>query len=1084
LPGGVPAGCGTGRVRYRPGAVPHSAQGTLHLQLMGTIYQVGFGMSRQRISLAFFASAFLWVSGSVLAQFLQPGTNPAATNNPRQPSVAPSGPFALPGAGASAPAGPVLPPSPMGPGSGSGVSGRGQSPLGGFPPPGTPFGNQSRGSAGRFPEAPVAGESAGQPPPALACGMASAPADAGTNQPATDLRNDFQRFVEQSTGRALPVFGMASFLHSSFSPVLGAQVPDSYLIGPGDELTLQIYGAVDFSDQLVVGRDGRISIPKVGPIKVAGLRFSDLEGHIQRRIAEVYRNFRLSVGMGRLRSIEIYVVGHAQLPGRKVVSSLSTLINALFESCGPSPHGSLRAIELRRSGRVVSRIDMYDFIARGDTSADRPLEPGDVIFIPPVGPQVALAGSVSIPAIYELPPAGGKIRSLLELSGGLPALAAPQRAQLERLDPARDPARFVQTLTLDPSGLETILRAGDVLHVQQVSPRFANAVTLTGSVAAPLRYTFRPGMRVSDLVTDNNFLVPVSYWLRLNTGFGLRGMDQAEVKLGYATVQRFDPRMLRTVTIPFHLGKALRGHASENLPLEPGDVVRIYAESEEPREAFDSVELQGSFMPSPQRISWREGYRLTDALPDLDDLWRMLERKRRDLPRQALDDTEELAVAGSYRRRQGMTEGIPGVPQVFVPNENTSPPGFPRTATQGSRDDRPDPGRQIMPARNGSDNARADEDQQAVRRREAILSRQAEQARNRDIAEGSLRSGRVADASAANLRTRDDQGLEELNLEYASIQRLDPESLKLVFLGFNLQKALAGDPVHNINLRAGDRIQLYTRREIGVPIAQRTRIVRLSGEVQTPGVYQVQAGERLTDIIQRAGGPTSKAYIPGTSLVRESTRLEQQRNLDRLLLTLEADLSSQAAAVSQNLAQSDAAAAQAIIAAQRQTLERLRSVRSTGRIALDVDPALANAALPEVELEDGDEISIPVASDFVGVFGAVDISNSLLFRPRRKVQDYLDQAGVRRSADLDNIIILRADGSIRTTRTVQQQRSLFSLRNADLYDQTIYPGESILVPEQIDRRTPYVRFIAGAKDWTQLIYQFGLGAAAFKVLRQ
>jgi protein involved in polysaccharide export with SLBB domain len=120
----------------------------------------------------------------------------------------------------------------------------------------------------------------------------------------------------------------------------------------------------------------------------------------------------------------------------------------------------------------------------------------------------------------------------------------------------------------------------------------------------------------------------------------------------------------------------------------------------------------------------------------------------------------------------------------------------------------------------------------------------------------------------------------------------------------------------------------------------------------------------------------------------------------------------------------------------------------------------------------------------VNVFGAVDISSSLIFRPGLRVKDYLDRAGLRQAADIENIIILRADGSARTSRIVTQRRSLLARRGEDLLEQQVYPGESILVPEEIDRRSPYARSIAGAKDWTQLIYQFGLGAAAFKVLRQ
>jgi protein involved in polysaccharide export with SLBB domain len=325
---------------------------------------------------------------------------------------------------------------------------------------------------------------------------------------------------------------------------------------------------------------------------------------------------------------------------------------------------------------------------------------------------------------------------------------------------------------------------------------------------------------------------------------------------------------------------------------------------------------------------------------------------------------------------------------------------------------------------------------------------------------------------------------QELNLDYAAIERLDPTSLRWSLIPFNLRRALAGEELHNLVLQTGDRINLFTKREIDVPNAQRTRLVNVSGEVQNPGTYQTDLGETLDQILSRAGGLTSDAYLPGIFITRESVRAEQQRNLEQLLRTLESDLASQTAFAAQNLAQTDSAATQALFASQRQTLDRFRTLRASGRIALDLDPSTPRPLLPRIELEDGDVIQIPRVSGFVGVFGAVDISSSLIFRPGLRVKDYLDRAGLRQSADIYNIIILRADGSVRTSRTVTQRRSLLAWRGEDLFEQQVYPGESILVPEEIDRRSPYVRFIAGVKDWTQLIYQFGLGAAAFKVLRQ
>jgi polysaccharide export outer membrane protein len=824
----------------------------------------------------------------------------------------------------------------------------------------------------------------------------------GTNPaagPLSEPPSDFQRFAAQSTGQLLPIFGLSLFSEGRLAPVQAVQVPDGYVVGPGDELIIQLYGAVDFVERLVVDRDGRVLIPKIGPVKVAGLRFRDLEGHLARSIGEVYRNFRLSVSMGRLRSIEIYLLGQARAPGRKVVSSLSTLINALFENGGPSARGSLRSIELRRSGRVITRIDLYDFIARGDSRADRPLEPGDIIFIPPVGPQVALTGSVNEPAIYELDRDSATIRSLLGLTGGLPTLAAPQKAQLERVDSSRQPARFIEDITLDPGGLNTPLRGGDVITVFQISPQFANAVTLQGSVAAPMRYAFREGMRVGDLVLNNNFLVPVSYWVRVNSGAAIPGLDRPEVNLEYATIQRLETDRLRTRTIPFNLARALAGDPKENLSLSPGDIVRVYSASEPGAEAIDSVALQAGFVDGLRRSSWREGHRVTDVIPDLPWLREQVVR---------------------WVRQRGLMVALPPSEQVLA-----------------SRD-----------------------------------------------APGAVRDQRVADVDAANIVRLSAASFQELNLDYADIKRLDPETMRVRLIPFNLSRALAGHLSDNLPLLPGDRISLYTKQEVPVPVARRTRLVKVTGEVNVPGTYQVAPGETLPQIIQKAGGFTGDAYVYGTSFIRESTKIEQQRNLQQLLRTMEADLVSQANFVSQNVGQADAQQAQAMLIFQRQTLERLRTLEVSGRIAFDLDERAAKVELPAIELEDGDSISVPTVSNFVGVFGAVDISNPLLFRSDQRVRDYLDRTGPRPFADLENVVLLRADGTVRTARTVQQRNSFFGWGRGGVLDLQVKPGDTILVPEQIDRRTGYTNFMIGAKDWTQLIYQFGLGAAAFKVLQQ
>jgi protein involved in polysaccharide export with SLBB domain len=209
---------------------------------------------------------------------------------------------------------------------------------------------------------------------------------------------DFQQLVVQSLGYSLPIYGASLFTNppSTFAPVDRIPVTVNYVVGPGDELLIRAWGQIDFDIHARVDRSGSIFIPKVGKLNVAGLKFEQLHGFLTSQISRIYQNFDLNVTMGDLRSIDIFVVGQAQQPGRYTVSSLSTLANAIFASGGPSPSGSMRRIQLKRGSKVVTEFDLYDLLILGDKSHDVPLQPEDVLYFPPVGPQVAVGGQSTL----------------------------------------------------------------------------------------------------------------------------------------------------------------------------------------------------------------------------------------------------------------------------------------------------------------------------------------------------------------------------------------------------------------------------------------------------------------------------------------------------------------------------------------------------------------------------------------------------------------------------------------------------------------------------------------------------------------
>jgi protein involved in polysaccharide export with SLBB domain len=322
---------------------------------------------------------------------------------------------------------------------------------------------------------------------------------------------EFEQMVADSVGRPLPLFGQSLFVQapSTFSPVDFTQVPGDYIIGPGDELQIKIWGQVEASLRAVVDRSGQVYIPQVGQISVAGLHYGDLEEHLKREISRNFKNFNLTANIGRLRSIQVVVVGNAHYPGTYTISSLSTLVNAIFASGGPTPQGSLRHIQVRRGGVTITDFDFYDLLIKGDKSKDVRLQPGDVLFIPHVGPLVAIAGSVNTPAIYEMKD-DSTLSDLIEVAGDLSNTADTNRITIDRF--VDHQARQTLEFPYDAQSRAQPVKDGDIVRVFSIVPRFIDTVTLRGNVANPGRYPWKPGMRVRDLIPDPQALLTRRYW--------------------------------------------------------------------------------------------------------------------------------------------------------------------------------------------------------------------------------------------------------------------------------------------------------------------------------------------------------------------------------------------------------------------------------------------------------------------------------------------------------------------------------------------------------------------------------------------
>lgn len=669
-------------------------------------------------------------------------------------------------------------------------------------------------------------------------------------------RNEFQKFIAQSTGLNLPLFGYDLFENapSTFAPVDQVPVTSDYVVGPGDEVLIRGWGQIDIDLHATVDRNGNINIPKVGDINVTGIRYSELQGYLKNAIGRVFRNFDLNVTLGNLRSIQVFVVGQARRPGSYTVSSMSTLVNTLFASGGPSSKGSMRHIQLKRNNRVVTEMDLYDLLIKGDKSRDAPLLPGDVIYIPAIGPLAAISGSVNVPAIYELKDST-TLDDLLQLAGGLSTTAAGQKVTVERID--NRTVRKVAEFTLDANGMARGLKDGDLVRVLPLSPRFDNAVTLRGHVATPARYPWHEGMRIKDLIPEKNTLIVPDYWLKQNA-----------------------------------------------------------------------------------------------------------------------------AVRAEMRADRYGT----------------------------------------------------------------------------DVLHAELK-----------------QNVVDVNWDYAAIERLRPDTLTTTLIPFNLGKAiLENDPANNLLLQPGDVVTIFSQHDIQVPVAHQTKFIKLEGEINNAGVYTVEPGETLRQLVARIGGLTPNAYLFGASFTRESTRVMQQKKIDEAVNRLELNVERSASTRSQNARTPDEAASlKDQVDSQRALVARLREVKATGRIVLEINPDKQRLKdLPDLVLEDGDRFYVPSQHSTVSVIGEVYNENAYIYKPGKRIGDYLALAGgPTKEADTGNIYVLRADGSVNS----KQQSGWLRGFNGD----RLNPGDTVVVPEQLDK----TKWTTELKDWTQIVYQLGLGAAAIKVLQ-
>ena len=362
--------------------------------------------------------------------------------------------------------------------------------------------------------------------------------------------------------RELKQFGYDFFKNSLqlTSAIDAMPVGANYMLGPGDVVNLTAWGAVNIHQELTVDRSGELMIPKVGPVRVWGLPFDKALTVVRDAMHHYFRNFEMSLTLGKLRSIQVYVVGEVEAPGNYPVSSLATVINALAAAGGPSQNGSLRGVKVTRGNETVATVDLYDMLLSGDRNEDVQLQNGDTIFVPVIGPVVAVAGEVRRPAIYELK-GRTTIPVVLKMAGGVAASGSLGRIQIERIEnnSSRIALDFIPktgTLEAELEGVE--LKDHDMVKVFSVQAATRQVVVVKGNVQQVGEYQFRSGMRLTDLIPSTRSLLPESY------------LDSVEIT-------RISPPDFRRELITVNLRRALAGNQVDNMLLQEQDTVKVFS---------------------------------------------------------------------------------------------------------------------------------------------------------------------------------------------------------------------------------------------------------------------------------------------------------------------------------------------------------------------------------------------------------------------------------------------------------------------------------------------------------------------------
>ncbi len=880
-------------------------------------------------------------------------------------------------------------------------------------------------------------------------------------------------------------------------------VPLQYVVGPDDEVKVTLWGRVNASYKLVVNRDGKIEIPGIGPLTVAGMTFEEMSGALIKQ-AEQMTGTQVDVTMGALRTIPVFVLGDVRRPGAYTIGAFATITDALLLAGGPSEIGTMRNIQLKRKDKIIRTYDLYDLLLKGDKSNDVILQAGDIVFVPVIGAYAGIAGNVKRPALYEFK-GDYSLEMLIDLAGGIIPTAYTQQIQVERT--VKNEKKIV--MDIDDKNLlkakSVLLHDADIVKVFSIVEKDFNVVNLTGNVKRGGKYALTGGMRLRDILKNADDLLPDTFF-------------------DYALIKRLRPPSMEPVLVPFNLGDLLLKNTPEsNLELQRLDTIFIFSKWFFKDKPYYTVSGEVRKMG---RYDLEEGTRIKDALRTAGDLTKNAYMKKGEIVRVnknkefstiyfnvalalegngmeniLLQDEDKIIIHSLYEEKWREFASVKGEvknPGQFVLTEEMRISDLVFKAGGQTRDtlmeeaelyrtDWKTKERTLIRVNIGA--ALAGDPKQNVALRDLdnlVVHSIWEKVYKKNVSiEGDVLKPGIYPL-ADNMTVRDlvfaaGNVLESASLQEAEIssRTIDKDnSMKVVHRQINLGRALAGDPAHNQPLKAYDRIFIKAISEWSAE-----KYITLSGKFKYPGRYVISRGDKLSHLIARAGGVNDDAYLRGAYFTRESVRELQRRALSDMADRVERELLT-STDISTAVSTEEVAGKKAELEQKRQFVRYLRGVKATGRMTIKLAHLrLLKGSDFDIELEDGDTLFLPPKNNVVTVTGAVMSQGSYIYSDGMDYDDYIGlTGGLANNADEKNTFVLKVDGSALKVKNSffnwSASRNRWEMANFGEDIRAIEPGDTIIVPEKIEK----IAWLREFRDITQILMNTAVMGGALKVI--